>query len=94
MIEIEGDSMEPYYWEGCKLRCKEVPSEDWPYLNSGVYAVVYGSFFVIKRVKTSPVKGKLTLHSDNIEMGGSIEIPLSKVRKIWQAIRIVDAPAR
>jgi repressor LexA len=94
VIEIEGDSMEPNYWEGCKVRCKEAPAEDWEYLASGVYAVVYGNFFVVKRVKNSPSKGKLTLHSDNSEKGGSIEIPLSKVRKVWRVMRIVDAPAR
>lgn len=94
VFEIEGDSMEPNYWEGCKVRCKEVIADDWDFLNSGVYVVVYGSFLVVKRVKNSPIKGKLTLHSDNIDTGGLTEIPLSKVRKIWRVLRIVDAPAR
>jgi phage repressor protein C with HTH and peptisase S24 domain len=94
VIEIGGDSMEPNYWDGCKVRCKEVRAGDWVYLNSGVYAVAYGNFFVVKRVKNSPSDGILTLHSDNIQTGGSIEVPLSKVRKIWRVLRIVDAPAR
>ncbi|WP_439559512.1 XRE family transcriptional regulator [Dyadobacter sp.] len=94
IIEIEGDSMEPYLWNGCKVRCKEVMAGDWMYLNSGVYAVVYGNFFVVKRVKNSPEDGKIVLHSDNNQTGGSIEVPLSNVRKIWRVLRIVDAPLR
>lgn len=94
VIEIDGDSMEPNYWDGCKVRCKEIPAGDWVYLNSGVYAVAYGNFFVVKRVKNSPIDGIVTLHSDNTETGGSTEVPLSKVRKIWRVLRIVDAPAR
>lgn len=94
VFEIGGDSMEPNYWDGCKVRCKEVNAGDWVYLNSGVYAVAYGNFFVVKRVKNSPTDGVLTLHSDNVQTGGSIEIPLEKVRKIWRVLRIVDAPAR
>jgi repressor LexA len=94
VIEIDGDSMEPNYWNGSKVRCKEMDQGDWQYLNSGVYAVVYGNFFVVKRVKNGPVNGKLTLHSDNIETGGCIEVPLSEIRKIWKVLRIVDAPAR
>jgi len=94
VIEIDGDSMEPNYWTGAKVRAKEVPMGDWQYLNSGVYAVVYTNFFVIKRVKNSPQNGIVILHSDNTETGGCIEVPLSDVRKIWRVIRIVDAPAR
>lgn len=94
VIEIDGDSMEPNYWTGSKVRCKVVPQGDWMYLNSGVYAVVYSNFFVVKRVKNSPTNGILMLHSDNTETGGNIEVPLSEVRRIWRVLRIVDAPAR
>lgn len=94
VIEIDGDSMEPNYWTGSKVRCKVVPQGDWIYLNSGVYAVVYSNFFVVKRVKNSPQNGILMLHSDNTETGGNLEVPLSEVRRIWKVLRIVDAPAR
>jgi len=94
VIEIDGDSMEPNYMSGSKVRCKEVPDGDWQYLNSGVYVVVYSNFFVVKRVKNSPANGILSLHSDNTETGGTTDVPLSDVRKIWRVMRIVDAPAR
>lgn len=94
VIEIGGDSMEPNYWDGCKVRCKVVPDGDWIYLNSGVYAVSYGNFFVVKRVKNSPVDGKIVLHSDNVDTGGSTEVPLSAIKRMWRVLRIVDAPAR
>ncbi|WP_342086063.1 hypothetical protein [Dyadobacter sp. OTU695] len=94
IFEIDGDSMEPYYCDGAKIRCQEVPADDWEFLLSGVYAVAYGNFFAIKRVKNSPVNGILALHSDNSTTSGTTEIPLSKIRKVWQALRIVDAPIR
>jgi phage repressor protein C with HTH and peptisase S24 domain len=94
VIEIDGDSMEPIYTSGSRVRAKEVDAGDWIYLNSGVYAVVYSNFFVVKRVKNSPANGVLTLHSDNTETGGTTDVPLSEVRKIWKVMRIVDAPAR
>ena len=76
------------------MRCKEVDTGNWVYINSGVYVVVFSSFFVVKRVKNSPTNGILSLHSDNTETGGSFEVPLSDVRRIWKVLRIVDAPAR
>lgn len=94
IFEVDGDSMEPYYCDGSKIRCKEVPSDDWEFLLSGVYAVAYGNFFAIKRVKNSPVNGILALHSDNSNTSGTTEIPLSKIRKVWRALRIIDAPIR
>ena len=94
VIEIDGDSMEPNYTSGTKVRCKEVAPGDWVYINSGVYVVVYSNFFVVKRVKNSPSNGILTLHSDNSATGGTTDVPLDDVRKIWKVMRIVDAPAR
>lgn len=94
IFEVDGDSMEPYYCDGSKIRCKEVPSDDWEFLLSGVYAVAYGNFFAIRRVKNSPVNGILALYSDNSNSSGTTEIPLSKIRKIWRALRLVDAPMR
>lgn len=94
VIEIDGDSMEPIYASGTKVRCKEVDPGDWVYINSGVYVVVYSNLFVVKRVKNSPANGVLTLHSDNTETGGTADVPLDDIRKIWKVMRIVDAPAR
>lgn len=94
VIEIDGDSMEPNYTAGTKVRCKPVDPGDWIYINSGVYAIVYSNFFVVKRVKNSPVDGVLTLHSDNTETGGVSKVRLEDIRNIWKVVRIVDAPAR
>lgn len=92
VIEVDGDSMEPTIATGTKVRCKKINKGDWQYLNSGVYVVIYGNYFVIKRVKNSPVNGIVELHSDNTVTGGTLTIPLSEIRKILKVIRIVDAP--
>jgi len=95
VIEVDGDSMEPYYPTGTKVRCKEVKAGDWPYLNSGVYAVSYANNFVIKRIRNNDFqKGFITLHSDNTETGGTSDVPITQLHHIWKVLRIVDAPAR
>jgi transcriptional regulator with XRE-family HTH domain len=95
VIEVNGDSMEPYYPSGTKVRCKQIDKGDWPYINSGVFAVSYASSFVIKRIKSNDyMKGYLTLHSDNTETGGSVDVPMDQFHSIFKVLRIVDAPAR
>lgn len=94
VVEINGDSMEPLYPTGTLVRCKKVSRADWHYIPSGVYVVVHVSFFVVKRVKNSPKEGVLSLHSDNTETGGMLDVPLDQVRQIWKVLRIVDSPAR
>lgn len=94
VIEIDGDSMEPYLISGAKVRCKEIDPGDWIYLNSGVYVVTYGNFVVVKRIKNSPVNGVVILHSDNTETGGNLEVLLDDIREIWKVMRIVDSPVR
>lgn len=95
IIEVDGDSMDPYYPSGTKVRCKEIPSGDWQYLNSGVYAVSYSNYFVIKRIKSNDyTKGYLVLHSDNTDTGGINEVPITQIHHMWRVLRVVDAPAR
>lgn len=94
IIEINGDSMEPYYPHSTLVCCKKVDSKYWPSLSSGVYVVGYSDFFVVRRVKNNPTNGVLTLHSDNPDTGGGVAVPLSEVREVWKVWRIVDSPAR
>lgn len=95
VIEIDGDSMEPYYVSGSKVRAKRVPADRWPYLTSGVYAVAAGGSFLIKRIKNNDFNtGTIVLHSDNEITGGSLTIKIQDIRSIWKVLRIVDSPAR
>lgn len=95
IFEVNGDSMDPRYPSGTKVRSKLVDPAQWPYLKSGVYAVSYADSFVIKRIKDNDIlqRGYLMLHSDNTETGGSTPVPIDQLRHIWRIIRIVDAPA-
>lgn len=93
IMEMVGSSMEPYYVSGTKVKCEEVSVNNWPYIHGGVYAVKYLNYLVVKRVKRTPRKGKLRLHSDNPISGENINLPLRDVSNIWKVLRIVDAPA-
>lgn len=95
IFEVNGDSMEPRYPSGTKVRSKLVDPAQWPYLASGVYAFSYANTFVIKRLKDNDLlqRGYLILHSDNTDTGGITPVPVEQLRHIWKVIRIVDAPA-
>lgn len=94
VFEVNGDSMEPQLASGSQVRCKWVDPSNWEYISSGVYAVSYAHSFVIKRVKNNDIisSGYLTLHSDNVLTGGSINVPVDQIRHIWKVIRIIDGP--
>jgi phage repressor protein C with HTH and peptisase S24 domain len=97
VFQIDGDSMEPFYVQGMLVRAKKVQPNDWIYLSSGVYIVHYAkAFLVVKRVKTNDLqsKGYLTLHSDNEQTGGSIEVAGKDIHNIWKIVWVVGSPPR
>jgi transcriptional regulator with XRE-family HTH domain len=95
LIQVDGDSMEPNYPSGTIVRCKQIDPGDWDYLKSGVYAVVFANSFVIKRVKDNNFQeGYLTLHSDNTDTGGKMDVRTQDLRQVWRVEWIEGAPAR
>ena len=90
-IEVNGDSMEPTLKSGWNVACYEIDKSDFKYLPGGIYAVVFGNFFVIKRIKDNDLlrNGTLTLHSDN-ERGGTLTVPGEELRGIWKVVKITD----
>lgn len=90
VIEVKGSSMEPTILEGAKILIEEVPDSDIKYINSGIYAIVYDSQFVVKRIIENELhsKGILTLYSDNPK-AGFVKIPQESIRKVWKAIEII-----
>jgi repressor LexA len=92
-IEVNGDSMEPTLRSGWSVACYKVDKSDFKYLPGGVYAVVFGNFFVIKRIKDNNLlrDGTLTLHSDN-ERGGTLTVPGEELRGIWKVVKVTDGP--
>lgn len=90
-IEVDGDSMEPTLMSGWSVACYAIEKADFKYLPGGVYAVVFGSFFVIKRIKSNNIlkDGTLTLYSDN-ERGGVLTVPAEELRGIWKVVKVTD----
>lgn len=91
VIEVDGDSMEPTLMSGWSVACYKIPKSDFKYLPGGIYGIVFGNFFVIKRIKDNNIlrDGTLTLHSDN-ERGGVLTVPADELRGIWKVVKIVD----
>src|SRR6218665_1776496 len=97
VFEVDGDSMEPKLWSKMKVRVKPVQSNDWEFIPSGIYLVLYRSeYLVIKRIKSNQMQttGTITLYSDNEETGGSLTLQKKDINSIWRVLRIVDAPIR
>jgi len=95
VFEVDGDSMEPKLWSKMKVRVKPVPQNDWEFIPSGIYLVLYrNEYLVIKRIKSNQMQttGTITLHSDNEETGGSLTLQKKDINNIWRVLRIVDAP--
>lgn len=92
VIEIQGNSMSPQLQSGNKVLASYVPESDWAYVSSGVYAVVYRDFFVVKRIKDNDLltKGQVTLHSDNVS-SGNITIPIAEIKGLWKITNIIEA---
>lgn len=97
VFEVDGDSMEPAILPKSKVRVKPIPSNDWEFIPSGIYLVLYrDEYLVLKRVKTNQMQitGAITLYSDNEETGGSLALQKKDINNIWRVLRIVDAPIR
>jgi phage repressor protein C with HTH and peptisase S24 domain len=90
-VEVNGDSMEPTLRSGWSVACYPVDKADFKYLPGGVYAIVFGSFFVIKRIKDNNIikDGTLTLYSDN-DRGGTLTVPAEELRGIWKVVKVTD----
>lgn len=94
-LEVAGDSMADQLKEGTRVLVSPVNQAAWPYLNSGVFVVLFGSMLVIKRIKDNTLSrdGLLTLHSDN-PMSGSLVVPAQDIRRVWQVDRVLDGKVR
>lgn len=95
VFEVDGDSMEPKLWSKMKVRVKPVAQNDWEFVPSGIYMVLYrNEYLVIKRIKSNQMQttGTITLHSDNEETGGTLTLQKKDINNIWRVLRIVDAP--
>lgn len=96
IVEINGDNMEPRLCTGDRIRCRYVRPDDWPYLPGGVYAVGFSNYFVVKRIKTNELQSRqlLTLHSDNPQTGGSLDVPREQLHHVWQVVELVSGWVR
>ncbi|MES2388420.1 MAG: S24 family peptidase [Bacteroidota bacterium] len=92
IIEISGDSMADQLKHGSKVIAIPVLRGDWQYQSSGVYAVMYREYFVVKRIKDNQLmrQNLLELHSDN-PRSGSMPVPGDELRAIWKVVKLVES---
>jgi repressor LexA len=92
IVEVEGSSMAPRIPHGTKILITPVPPSDWAYQSSGIYAIMFKDFFVVKRIKDNELltKSMLMLYSDNPD-AGSMLIHGKDLRGMWKVVKIVDA---
>ncbi len=93
VLEVEGNSMSPRLTHGAKVLAVCIDKDDWCYQSSGIYAVLYRDYFVIRRIKDNDLltRNMLILHSDNPE-AGSMPVPAKDIRGVWKVVKVVEAP--
>ena len=93
VIEVRGNSMSPQINDGAKVLARCIGHDDWRYQSGGVYAVLFGDHFVVKRIVENELltKETLTMHSDN-RLGGVVTVNQGDIRGMWQVIEVLENP--
>lgn len=91
IFEVSGDSMQPSLTDGAFILVKEIPETQWHYAE-GVVVAVYSEFVVVKRVAANRLltDNCLVLSSDNPRYG-DMTVPLSDLRALYKAKRIISS---
>lgn len=89
VVEVDGDSMLPTLRHGSRIVCEKIDCSEWAY-TTGVVAVLYRDYFVVKRIKNNDLHNlkNIMLHSDNINSDGAIVVEANDIREIWK-VRLI-----
>lgn len=89
VYEIPDNSMSPQLHKGQKVVIKALASEEWDWLRSGVYAVRYANYLVLRRIKENDLRenGKLILYADS-EKDGAIHLKRSDIISIYSVLQV------
>ncbi|AEI50243.1 helix-turn-helix transcriptional regulator [Runella slithyformis] len=89
VYNISDNAMSPQLHRGQKVIMKPLEPTEWEWLRSGVYAVRYANYLVIRRVKENDLRenGKLILWADN-EKEGAIHLKRSDIISIYSVIQV------
>lgn len=90
VVSISDNSMTPKLPIHTKMLARPIPFSKWDYTGGGLYAILYGSDFVVRRIKGNdlPTKNFLTIYADNEEFG-YLHIKRDDLKSIWKIVEIV-----
>lgn len=93
VFEIFGESMSPQIQPHARVLCQEIPPTRWHTLTDCVVVIAYADRFVIKRVASNRLQTEdyLVLSSDNPDYPQHETAPLSDIRAIFRAKRIISS---
>lgn len=93
VFEISGESMAPQIQPHARVLCQEVPPTRWHSISGGVIVIAYADRFVIKRVAANRLQTEdyIELSSDNPDYPQHEIVPLSDIRAIFRARRIISS---
>ncbi len=92
VFTVRGDSMEPRFYSGERLICKEL--KDWRFIGNNTreaYVIHFGNMCWVKLVKQNyndPQKGFMELTSLNGAYT-PIKVPLSEIRHVWKILSTI-----
>lgn len=93
VISLTDNAMADRLPAGAKVLGRPVPSSEWNFLGGGIYAVLYHTYFVVRRIKGNdlPTKNLLTIEADNPEFG-YVHLKREDIKSIYKIERVVDLP--
>jgi transcriptional regulator with XRE-family HTH domain len=80
VVELPDEAMSPTLRAGTRLLATPVARDEWPYMPSGLYCLVYRSTFIVRRVK------------DDSSAGGMHPVRAEDLRAVWRVRWVVYAP--
>lgn len=84
--------MAPQIPEGAIISCRRITRRELAEIGSGVFVFEGDRFCITRRIKSISVKGGFKLCCDNQTLEDNVTLRLTDRWRVWQVLRIIDAP--
>lgn len=90
VVQLTDNNMEPRYGKGMKLLARPIPQQEWEYINSGLFVVLYRTTLTVRRIKENELltRDYLALYTDSPD-AGFVYIKRDDLKRIWKVMEIV-----
>jgi hypothetical protein len=91
-LHILTGHMAPQIPSGAIVSCRKISRKQLAEIGSGVFVFEGEEFRLVRRIKDITAKGHFKLSCDNQYLEDNVILHIGKRWRVWQVLRIVDAP--